>query len=250
MTPQEIEAKLAGLTNWRHTIDLGHGLSTPGAWSPSAQAHITAALDEVDFSDAKVLDVGCLDGRWSFESEQRGAAEVFSIDLLSNPQDPGRESYFQAAAEIVGSRAHYDPHMSVYDVARLGVTDFDIVLFMGVYYHLRDPLLAFSRLRQVMKEGAVLVVEGQVVQSDEVFARFFYRAAFGNDRTNWWVPSPPCLREWIESSYFSVEAEYPQPPTSHGGLEATARRVVLAVAVSGRDPNVLYPDAELERFDR
>lgn len=250
MTPQEIKAKLAQLNNWRHTIDLGHGLSTPGAWHPSAQAHITGALDDIDFSGAKVLDVGCLDGRWSFEAERRGAAEVYSIDLLRDPRDPDRERYFRVAAEIVGSNAHYDPHMSVYEVGRLGVSDFDIVLFLGVYYHLRDPLLAFSRLRRVMREGALLVVEGQVIQSDEVFARFYYRTAFGEDRTNWWVPSSPCLREWIESSYFSVEAEYPQPPTSHGGLEATARRVVIAVAVTGRDPNVPYPDAELEQFDR
>lgn len=249
MTPEEIKAKVSGLNNWRHTIDLGQGLSTPGAWAPAAQAHIGAALDEVDFAGAKVLDVGCLDGLWSFESERRGASEVYSIDLLRNPLDPDRERYFRVAAEIVGSHAHYDPHLSVYDIARLGVTDFDIVLFLGVYYHLRDPLLAFTRLRQVMREGALLVVEGQVVQSDEVFARFYYRTAFGEDRTNWWVPSPPCLREWIESSYFSVEAEYPQPPTTHGGLEATARRVVMGVAVSGRDPNVLYPDPELEPFD-
>ena len=157
---------MEALPLWMHTIDLGGGVVTPGAWTPEDQAGTLGALEQIDFRGKKVLDVGCLDGLWSFEAERRGAAEVYATDLVSQVT-PNREPYFRLAHELLGSRARYVPDLSVFDVARLGVRDFDVVLYLGVYYHLRDPLLSFARLRQVMRTGAVLLVEGQVIDAPE-----------------------------------------------------------------------------------
>jgi tRNA (mo5U34)-methyltransferase len=240
--------RVGELPFWFHSIDLGGGVVTPGMWSTETQLPIRKAFEAIDFRGKKVLDVGCLDGLWSFEAERRGAAEVHSIDVLPETA-PGRESYFELAAEALGSKAHYHPYLSVFDVAKLGVDDFDIVLYLGVHYHLKDPLLALARLRQVMKEGAILLDEGQVIDSDKVYAEFFYRRWFSNDGSNWWVPSIPCLREWIESAFFDIEEEYRLFYMPWGGLDNTGRYIVRARAVRRADPQLTIPEPELRAFD-
>lgn len=249
--------------DWVHTIDLGHGVTTPGAWPVSPL--IRRAFDAIDFRGKKVLDVGCWDGLWSFEAERRGAAEVFATDDVS--QRPHREQpTFALARHVLESRVRYDPDLSVYHVGRLGVRDFDVVLFCGVYYHLKDPLLALARLRQVMKDGAVLVVEGEVIHDARAsYARFFYRAPYRGDRSTWWVPTVACLREWVECSYFNVEAtwnvaEDSLRPTRADRLRKLAKKMLrrrptfsrclmLARAARGPDPNYPYPDEELREYD-
>ena len=231
-----------------HTIDLGDGLSTPGAWTREDEAATLQAVGEIEFRGQCVLDVGCLDGLWSFEAERRGATEVYATDLVTQVT-PNREPYFRLAHQLLESRARYVPDLSVYDVARLGISDFDVVLYLGVYYHLRDPLLSFARLRQVMRTGAILLVEGQVIDAPEVYARFFYREHYLGDRSNWWIPTIPCLRQWVESSFFEIEKEYPQTYSDMPLVEQTGRYLLRARAVERADANVAFPDRELERFD-
>jgi tRNA (mo5U34)-methyltransferase len=163
------------------------------------------------------------------------------------------------------ARAHYDPDLSVYDVGRLGVTDFDVVLFLGVYYHLKDPLLALARLRQVMRPGAVLVVEGEVLGDDRgSYARFFYHQHHGGDQSNWWVPTVTCLREWVECSFFAIETvhDVSRDPLTASRAEAfkkflkrqigwrpdRSRCVLTARAVTRNDPNYSFLDEELGWF--
>ena len=247
---------------WTHAIDLGDGIVTPGWWPTNLL--VLKALEKVDFRGKKVLDIGCWDGLWSFEAERRGAAEVYATDLVAHR--PLRESQtFSLAHRVLGSRAHYEPNLSVYDVGRLGVTDFDIVLFLGVYYHLKDPLLALARLRQVMRPGAILVVEGEAIDDDRAaYARFFYCERHRGDQSNWWVPTVACLREWVECSFFEVDALYNAVRDPLTGRKAEAvkkflkRRVIrrggrsrcvsTARAVCRDDPNYSFPDEELGRY--
>jgi tRNA (mo5U34)-methyltransferase len=137
---------------WVHRIDLGHGLVTPGLWN--THPIIARAFDEIDFRGAKVLDIGCWDGLWSFEAEKRGAALVHAVDLVSQRDFSGQPT-FRLASQILGSRVKYSPNLSVYDVEKLGVRDFDVVIYAGVYYHLKDPLRSLAALRRVMRGGGV-----------------------------------------------------------------------------------------------
>jgi tRNA (mo5U34)-methyltransferase len=248
--------------SWVHTIDLGHGLVTPGEWPLSPL--ILKALAGIDFRGKKVLDIGCWDGLWSFEAEKRGAREVYATDFVAHR--PFRElPTFTLAKRVLDSNVRYYPDLSVYDVGRLGITDFDVVLFCGVYYHLKDPLLALSRLRQVMKPGAVLVVEGEVLDNDrESFARFFYSKYHLGDRSTWWVPTIACLREWVECSYFEIESAFnvARDPLSDrktenlkklvkrwiGWRTKRSRCVLMARAVCRADAHYTYPDEELGRY--
>lgn len=197
--------RLAGTLNWVHHIDLGGGFVTPGYWprvSPTGPA-----LAELDFRGKKVLDVGCWDGLHAFQAQQRGASEVYATDLLS--QRPfADQPTFAVARAALESRVKYFPQTSVYDVEQIGVRDFDIVLFSGVYYHLKDPFRAFAMLRRVMKDGAQLFVEGAVLNQPGCHAAFHYRDAYVGDFSNWWVPTPACLRQWVECSFFDIVREY------------------------------------------
>lgn len=244
---------------WVHTIDLGDGIITPGAWRRNPL--ISAAFSDIDFAGKKVLDIGCWDGLWAFEAEKRGASEVYATDYIS--QRWGTTSTFDLARKALHSKIHYNPNISVFEIGKLGVHDFNVTIFCGIYYHLRDPLLAFSQLRQVMTDGGVIMIEGDVIYDvDDAYAKFYYRKVWGEDPSNWWIPTIPCLREWIESSYFEIVAEYPVKPASSknisGGLRnvfrahtepMVGRYVVTARAVKRNDNKYLYPDPELGQFD-
>src|SRR5207342_362992 len=81
-------------------------------------------------------------------------------------------------------------------------------LFCGVYYHLKHPLLALAKLRQVTKDGGIIIVEGAIVDGlQEASARFYYHELLGDDPSNWWVPTLPCLRQCVECSFFEIIGE-------------------------------------------
>lgn len=253
-----------GALRWAHSIDLGDGIVTPGFWPKND--FIDRAMARVDFRDKKVLDVGCWDGLWSFEAEKCGAREVYATDTVS--QRPWRDQPTVALAQrILRSRIRHYPDLPVYDLPRLGVRDFDIALCFGVYYHLKDPLLAFTRLRQVLKTGGLLLVEGEVINDQrDCYARFHYRQHHRQDPSNWWVPTIACLRSWIECSFFEIEWQQVRSDDAYrhsywpwlrqrwerwrGREPEFTRCLIAARAVCRADGNYLFPDEELRAFDR
>jgi len=256
-----IQEQIEKLT-WVHRIELGDGIVTPGRWAPHPL--ILRAFDTIDFQGKKVLDIGCWDGLWSFEAEKRGAAEVYATDLVSQRSYKEQET-FMLAHKALNSRVKYYPDLSVLDIERLLINDFEVVLFCGVFYHLRSPLLALSLLRRVMKENAVVVVEGDAVYgTSESYARFHYRDWHLEDASNWWVPSIECLRQWIESSFFEIKHSFSFPEDDSVwkaakkcvkrvlGNDCTyvSRAVIVASAVSRKDPNYAFPDELLNAFDK
>ena len=138
---------------WFHTIDLGDGLVTPGR-VPLEELH-KLAMDvglPQDFTGKRVLDIGAWDGFFSFEAERRGASEVLAIDVV-----PLETTGFALAKKFLNSKARYQ-QLSVYDLAPQ-VGKFDVVLFFGVWYHLRYPILAIDRIWEVLEEGGDLYLE-------------------------------------------------------------------------------------------
>jgi len=270
MRPKRVSTRTLKVINslpWVHSIELPGGIVTPGKWGLPNKA-ILSLFDSIDFKGKSVLDIGCWDGLWSFEAEKRGATTVFATDDISQRSYRDHNT-FTVARELLKSKVIYKPNVSVYDIDKLRKQDFDIILFFGVYYHLKYPLYAFSKLRRVCREGGLLLTEGQAFRSRKrSYARFYYNQWHQSDPSNWWIPSLRCLREMIESSFFRVtkeidttKSEYIRSNNSLYAIVSSAARTALnelfpkryiiqAVAVSRTDPNYCFQDTELKEFDQ
>lgn len=175
-----------------------------------------------DLTGRSVLDIGCNAGFYAMEMARRGAARVVGID--SDPR-------YLAQARLAADEAGIDlelHEMSVYDVARLRER-FDLVIFMGVFYHLRHPLLALDLLRahvvgermlfQSMQRGsreAGPVAEDYDFDDTTPFARadwprlHFVEHRYAQDPTNWFVPNRAAVEAMLRSAGFTIEA-HPEP---------------------------------------
>jgi tRNA (mo5U34)-methyltransferase len=146
LTRAEKQELIAGRTDWWHAIDVGDGLTTPGSCGTAYQQFVWETLQLPErMTGLRVLDVGTYDGYFAFECERRGA-EVIAIDI--HPEDC---RCFALAKRLLGSRVPYH-QMSVYDLREdvLG-GPFDLVLFLGVYYHLRHLFVALDNLWKITR---------------------------------------------------------------------------------------------------
>jgi tRNA (mo5U34)-methyltransferase len=166
MDQQALQAKIAMQPFWYHQIELAPGVRTPGV---QESAKVLRILDDLglpaDCSGLRVLDIGIRDGFYSFEMERRKAAEVVGIDYV-----PPTQTGFQVAAEVLNSKVKYVQE-NIYNLTPEKHGTFDIVLFLGVIYHLRNPMLAMDILRSVIKPGGILFIECVII--DEKLERAF-----------------------------------------------------------------------------
>src|SRR5690349_6264765 len=143
-TAEAIRRQAESLGPWFHNLDLGGVRTAPehflGDYPAVKWRRFAHALPE-DLSGLSVLDIGCNGGFYSLEMKRRGAARVLGIDF-----DEDYLSQARFAAALRGADIEFR-RLSVYDVAALGER-FDIVLFLGVLYHLRHPLLALDLIHQ------------------------------------------------------------------------------------------------------
>lgn len=150
--PGTIREMVARHGRWWHEIELAPGIVTPGDDSNRMKLPILDGLGlPRDLRGMRVLDIGCSDGFFSFAMEERGA-DVLAIDFV-----PPTSTGFDTARTILGSRAEYRME-NVYNLSPERHGQFDLVLFLGVLYHLRKPLAALDAIRSVMRPGAQLFV--------------------------------------------------------------------------------------------
>lgn len=138
---------------WTHRIRLPDGTVTPGVWDPYFERY---GLDQIDFKNKRVLDIGCLDGQYSFYAERQGASEVVSVDVQEYVH-----GYLYAHKKFNSKAKYYFP-LSVYELNPDVLGEFDIILFLGVFYHLVHPALALERINAVLKKDGLLVLESEM----------------------------------------------------------------------------------------
>lgn len=189
--------------SWWHSIDLGDGRVTPGVHSLAEMQGLYASLNlPEDLSGKTLLDIGCWDGFYTFETE-RHRAKVTSVDCWR----PG--NYF-LAREAMKSKAEFH-EASVYELGKDKLGSFDIVLFMGVLYHLRHPLLALENVCELTRDFAV--IESHIIdkmrEGDEPAMEFYEFDELGGQYDNWWAPNFECMAQMIRSAGFArVELLY------------------------------------------
>ncbi len=225
MSPVEIRERVDALGPWFHNLNL-HGVQTApqhflGDY-PSSKFRNFAHAIPADLHGASVLDVGCNAGFYSLEMRRRGADRVLGID-----SDEIYLSQARFAASVLGARIEFR-NLSVYRIAELE-EKFDLVLFMGVLYHLRHPLLALDLLHthavrdllvfQSMQRGSKKVKsvdEDYSFAEEEVFddpgypRLHFVEKRYSHDPTNWWIPNRACAEAMVRSAGFSILA-HPEP---------------------------------------
>ena len=186
---------------WHQRFELAPGVWTPGT-SPVAWLCETAGLPP-DLSGQTVLDVGTTNAGTAFELERRGASRVVAVDIY----DP---DWFgvRALSAFLDSKVEY-VQASVYELSWRFQERFDLVIFWGVLYHLRHPLLALDNLRavaagRVSLETAICDFELPPDQRERTLARFYRLDELGADGSNWFAPTIAALTEWCVSSGFEV----------------------------------------------
>ena len=196
---EEVHELVGSVSQWRHRIAVGHGVVTPGTEDTDAELRRLQLPQRMQ--GWRVLDVGCSDGFYSFECEDRGA-EVASIDDESSLLAE-KANGFRVAAHLRGSSATYEARsVEALDPAIDG--EFDLVLFINVLYHLPNPMLSFQRLASVTRPGGILVLKTYFRSDIRLWVRgrcvgfdidrrpkwwYFPGAELGGDPTNWWAPN-------------------------------------------------------------
>lgn len=211
LSPSEIRELIDSVRHWHHVMRFPHGIVSPGTYDPR---EMFGFLELPDLRGKRVLDVGTRDGFFAFECERRGA-EVVALDYADMDL-----TGFGVAKRIYGSGIRY-VQANVYDLSPDQLGTFDVVLFLGVLYHLRHPLLALDRLRGLCRE--LLILEsltcdarvftgfetGQPLAGlaprlvDVPLAQFLPVGRFHSDSTNKWVPNAACLRALLEEALFA-----------------------------------------------
>jgi tRNA (mo5U34)-methyltransferase len=214
---REIDA----LGEWFHNLDLA-GISTApnhflGDYPRCKWEGFEHALP-ADLSGLTVLDIGCNAGFYAIEMKRRGAERVVAIDS---------DSRYLAQARLATEVLHVKielRQLSIYEIKRLE-EKFDLVLFMGVLYHLRHPLLALDLIHEHAARD-LLVFQSMQRGSDEVssfdsdypfaetaiFARrdfpamYFIEKSYSGDPTNWWIPNRACTEAMLRSAGFEIVA--------------------------------------------
>jgi len=188
----EVRSRIEALP-WFHRIDLGNGIVTPGLdLDPELRLQQVPLPD--DLTGKSVLDVGAWDGLFSFIAEERGAARVLATDHFCwGGGGWGSKECFELARRVRGSRVE-DLTIDVMDLSpeALGGT-FDVVLFLGVLYHLRNPLLALEKVASVTGELLVLYTQLGALALEQPAAAFYPGRELADDPTNWWAPNVACV---------------------------------------------------------
>ena len=225
--PADLRARADALGPWFHNMDLGGGVWTApdhflGDY-PGVKFRGFGHVLPADLTGKSVLDIGCNGGFYSIEMRRRGASRVLGIDF-----DEDYLAQARFAAEALGVDGIEFRQLSVYDVGAWRAR-FDLVVSMGVFYHLRHPLLALDLiwenvasdllLFQSLQRGADEVAE---VAPDYPFAEQAHFDAPGYpkmhfiehdssaDQTNWWAPNRACSGAMLRSSGFTILAN-PDP---------------------------------------
>lgn len=192
---------------WFHTIDIGKGVVTPGRVDPQRQTLPRLRLP-ADLSDKTVLDIGAWDGFFSFEAERRGARRVLATDSHAWWT---RKQPFELARRALGSRVE-DFDIDVMDLAADKIGTFDLVLFLGVLYHLRHPMLALEKVFSVTANHLILETVVDLTWTSYPAMRFYPEDELAGDSSNWFGPNPAAVVGMLKAVGFKrveiVSARY------------------------------------------
>jgi tRNA (mo5U34)-methyltransferase len=197
---------------WFHRIDLRDGRVTPGIDDTATKLKQVRLPD--DLTGKSVLDIGAWDGFFSFEAERRGAERVLAVDKVtwSHPEVGPRG--FHYARQALGSRVE-SGMFDVLDLCPETVGTFDLVLFLGVLYHMPHPLLALVHVGSVTRHQLILETHVDLLRVDRPVIAYYAGSECANDPTNWCGPNLPALKTMLRTVGFDRVTMFPVTPVAY-----------------------------------
>jgi tRNA (mo5U34)-methyltransferase len=233
MTPEALREHVSRMA-WYHEIDLGHGVLTPAMKSRKDILREWELFGFKNLSGKTVLDIGGIDGAYAFLAEQAGAkraavldhylwatdashyARIYHehIDAGKTPPAPHESEAwhpnttptrwrFDTARQALNSQVKAIP-LDFMDCDLRSVGEWDVVLYLGVLYHMPNPVQALRRVAEVTRQEAIIETEAMFIRGHpEALWRFFPNAELNHDRSNWWVPNIDALMGLMGAAGFS-----------------------------------------------
>ncbi|HTW72437.1 MAG TPA: DUF1698 domain-containing protein [Acetobacteraceae bacterium] len=187
---------------WFHQLDFGNGIVSPGAIKlPKIKRMERAIFGPLTVTGKSVVDIGCWDGAYSIAASRLGAARVLATDHFVWHEGAGDRRAFELARKhLAPDVADLDSPVEELTEARVG--KFDIVLFLGVFYHLRHPFAVLEQVANLAEQ--VLVVESRMTQllNPKPVMQFHPGASLEGDPTNWWTPNRACMEAMLRNIGF------------------------------------------------
>jgi tRNA (mo5U34)-methyltransferase len=261
VTPEELR-DAADAIDWYHSIDLGQGVVTEGSSTPETRVF---EHELPGFTGRSVLDIGAWDGYYSFLAERNGASRVVALDHyvwgldwagrdrywqeckergelpdhskdadeFFNPELPGRRGFDFARDALASKVEPVVADFATTDLESLGT--FDVVLYLGVLYHMMEPLTCLQRVRSVTREVAVIETAAVHIPGygDRGLVEFFAGSDLNLDYGNWYAPTIEGLRRMARAAGFSRVETIKGPPADPPPERRVAR---AANALSGKTP--------------
>jgi tRNA (mo5U34)-methyltransferase len=214
----QLREQIAHLGEWFHNLDLKGVKTAPNHFLgdfPSVKWNRISPVLPQNLQGATVLDVGCNAGFYSIELKKRGAKRVLGIDVCQRYLD---QAGF--AAQTLDLDIEFE-NLSVYAVDEIP-GQFDYVLFMGLFYHLRYPLFALDKVIKKVKGELIFqtMIRGSLAarqwEADypftnrEVFrdpdfpAMYFIEQSYASDQTNWWIPNRAAVEGMLRSAGLEI----------------------------------------------
>jgi tRNA (mo5U34)-methyltransferase len=212
MKAEELQRRVKEIHPWFYEMDLGNGVITPGVGALSTLQARAEIYFNMGIKGSSVLDVGAWDGYYSFEAERRGATRVLAVDKFCwGGGGEGKRAAFELAREALGSRVE-DLIIDIPETTIEKVGQFDVVLFNGILYHIKDPLHALADMAKIARH--VLSVETFMDLKDVSRpAMVFYpgeTAEPGFPRNGWGINSS-LGHALLRSLGFESVLEFPTP---------------------------------------
>lgn len=242
---KQLQQMVDSVPFWWHSMDVGEGIITNGFKTPDILAAELEALHLPDLKGKTVLDIGAWDGFFSFEAERQGSARVLALDHYVWSLDlAAQRRYWEQCQEkgivpdpyhtvpglwhpeeLLGKKGFDTVHNALGSQVESLVADFmtmnldnigvfDIVLYLGVLYHIENPLEALKRVAKVTQELAIIETVATILPGCEhtALCEFFESNELNADISNWWAPNLKALQGMCRAAGFRRVKPMVVPP--------------------------------------
>jgi tRNA (mo5U34)-methyltransferase len=193
---EDAKALVSGVRHWHHRFEILPGLVTPGSYDP--QNLWNKLRIDSDVSGQRVLDIGASDGFFTLRIAEQGG-DVTAVDFRS------KDGHGFGVMETLTGRSFAYEHANIFDLDTERLGRFDIVLFLGVLYHLPDMVRAFHKLRAVCSGTLLLETHcDNTLRQDVAIARYYKGDSLAGDITNFWSPNRLCVIDMLSDAGFDV----------------------------------------------